>query len=101
MSPPNESTEIETKRWLDLPKSVGRGLVSMPLAAIVMMLELAHHVDALMVPLLLAVTEATVVARRLGAPSIYSARLSGRNGEPARKVPEESPLGWAEPATLR
>jgi hypothetical protein len=28
-----------------------------------------------MAPTLLAVTEATVIARRLGAPSIYSARL--------------------------
>jgi H+/Cl- antiporter ClcA len=46
-----------------------------PLAAVVLMLELAHHTDTLMVPLLLGVTSATVVARRLGAPSIYSARL--------------------------
>ncbi len=46
-----------------------------PLAAVVLVLELVHHTDPLMVPLLLAVTGATVVARRLGAPSIYSARL--------------------------
>ncbi len=46
-----------------------------PLAATVLMLELAHHTDMLMVPLLLAITLATIVARRLGAPSIYSARL--------------------------
>ncbi len=46
-----------------------------PLAAVVLMLELVHHTDPLMVPLLLAVTGATVLARRLGAPSIYSARL--------------------------
>jgi len=46
-----------------------------PLAATVLTLELAHHTDALMVPLLLAVTGATAVARLLGAPSIYSARL--------------------------
>ncbi len=46
-----------------------------PLAATVLILELAHHTDTLMVPLLLAITEATVVARLLGAPSIYSARL--------------------------
>jgi CIC family chloride channel protein len=47
-----------------------------PLAAVVLLLELTHHGDSLMVPELLAVVEATVVARLLGAPSIYSARLS-------------------------
>ena len=46
-----------------------------PLAGAVLVLELTHHFDALMVPTLIAVTEATVVARRLGAHSIYSARL--------------------------
>jgi CIC family chloride channel protein len=47
-----------------------------PLAAVVLLLELTRHADALMVPVLLAVVEATVLARLLGAPSIYSARLS-------------------------
>jgi chloride channel protein, CIC family len=47
-----------------------------PLAAVVLLLELTHHADALMVPVLIAVVEATVLARVLGAPSIYSARLS-------------------------
>jgi len=47
-----------------------------PLAAVVLLLELTHHADALMVPILLAVVEATVLARVLGAPSIYSARVS-------------------------
>jgi CIC family chloride channel protein len=46
-----------------------------PLAGTVLILELTHQFDALMVPTLIAVTEATVVARRLGAHSIYSARL--------------------------
>ncbi len=46
-----------------------------PLAAIVLLLELTHHADALIVPVLLAVVGATVLARVLGAPSIYSARL--------------------------
>jgi chloride channel protein, CIC family len=45
-----------------------------PLAAVVLLLELTHHADALMVPILIAVVEATVLARVLGAPSIYSAR---------------------------
>jgi H+/Cl- antiporter ClcA len=48
-----------------------------PLAAVVLLLELTHHADSLMVPVLLAIVEATVLARLLGAPSIYSARLSG------------------------
>ena len=46
-----------------------------PLAATVLVLELTRHFDALMVPALIAVVTATVVARRLGAHSIYSARL--------------------------
>jgi H+/Cl- antiporter ClcA len=46
-----------------------------PLAAVVLTLELTRAPDALMVPLLLAVTGATVVARLLRADSIYSARL--------------------------
>jgi H+/Cl- antiporter ClcA len=46
-----------------------------PLAATVMILELAHGSITLMVPVLLAVTGATVVSRVIGAPSIYSARL--------------------------
>jgi chloride channel protein, CIC family len=52
-----------------------------PLAAVVLLLELTHHADALMVPILLAVVEATVLARVLGAPSIYSARLSASGPE--------------------
>ncbi len=46
-----------------------------PLSGMVLMLELTHNFDSLMVPTLLAVTEATVISRRIGAPSIYSARL--------------------------
>lgn len=46
-----------------------------PLAASVMVLELAHFTDTLMVPILLAVVGATVVSRRMGLQSIYSARL--------------------------
>jgi H+/Cl- antiporter ClcA len=58
-----------------------------PLAATVLMLELAHHTQNLAVPLLLAVTGATVVARVIGAPSIYSARL----GEPPGQEDENCP----------
>ena len=48
-----------------------------PLAAVVLLLELTHKVDGLMVPMLLAVVEATVISRMLRARSIYSARLPG------------------------
>jgi chloride channel protein, CIC family len=46
-----------------------------PLSGVVLMLELTRNFDSLMAPTLLAVAEATVIARKLGAPSIYSARL--------------------------
>jgi CIC family chloride channel protein len=51
-----------------------------PLTAVVLVLELTRHADSLMVPMLLAVAEATIVARVLGAPSIYSARLDVEEG---------------------
>jgi CIC family chloride channel protein len=69
-----------------------------PLAAVVLMLELTHHADALMVPVLLAVAEATIVARLFGAPSIYSARLNLEGGRleavgPLQpEVPEAAPV---------
>ncbi|MFL6052342.1 MAG: chloride channel protein [Actinoallomurus sp.] len=46
-----------------------------PIAAVVLLLELTRNIDALMVPLLLAVTGATLVSRYLDSPSIYSVRL--------------------------
>ncbi len=46
-----------------------------PLAGAVLVLELTRNFDALMVPTLIAVVEATILSRRLGAHSIYSARL--------------------------
>jgi chloride channel protein, CIC family len=46
-----------------------------PLSGVVLVLELTRNFDSLMAPTLLAVIEATVITRRLGAPSIYSARL--------------------------
>jgi CIC family chloride channel protein len=56
-----------------------------PLAGTVLVLELAPHFDAMLVPTLLAVVEATIVSRRLGAASIYSARVAGRP-EPAAEL---------------
>jgi chloride channel protein, CIC family len=46
-----------------------------PLAGTVLVLEMTNHFQSLVVPTLLAVIEATVLSRRLGASSIYSARL--------------------------
>jgi H+/Cl- antiporter ClcA len=62
-----------------------------PLSGTVLVLELARHFDALMVPTLLAVTLATIVARRLGGGSIYSARL-GAPGETDPKAPTGAAL---------
>jgi chloride channel protein, CIC family len=50
-----------------------------PLTGAVLALELTNHFSPLMVPMLIAVIEATVLARLLGAASIYSARL--KSGE--------------------
>jgi CIC family chloride channel protein len=66
-----------------------------PLAGVVLVLELTRNFDTLMAPTLLAVTEATVIARRLGAPSIYSARL-----RPAPERPGASTLVQEALATL-
>jgi CIC family chloride channel protein len=63
-----------------------------PLAAVVLLLELTHHADGLMVPILLAVVGATVVSRLLGAQSIYSARLSAAPGEDTAAEPEHDLL---------
>ena len=46
-----------------------------PLSALVLVLELTRHIDATMVPMLLAVTGAVFVVRRLERHSVYSVRL--------------------------
>ncbi|MCO5993317.1 chloride channel protein [Actinoallomurus rhizosphaericola] len=46
-----------------------------PIAAVVLILELTRNIDGLMVPLLFAVTGATLMSRYLNSPSIYSVRL--------------------------
>ena len=45
-----------------------------PLSSVVFMLELTNHTDALIVPLLIAVAGATLMARKLEVHSIYSVR---------------------------
>jgi H+/Cl- antiporter ClcA len=62
-----------------------------PITATVMMIELAYHSQTLMVPLLLAVTGATVISRIFGAPSIYSARLGEREDVRASGAPAAVP----------
>jgi H+/Cl- antiporter ClcA len=60
------------------------------------MLELAHHSDSLIVPLVIATAGATVVARMIGAPSIYSARLGQNGSADADESLDAEPLGRAE-----
>jgi chloride channel protein, CIC family len=45
-----------------------------PISSVVFMLELTNHTDALIVPLLIAVAGATLMARKLEVHSIYSIR---------------------------
>ncbi len=73
-----------------------------PLAAIVLMLELTHRAEGLLVPILLAVVGATIVSRRMGAHSIYSARLSlGREEDTAVETAERDLLPAAIGALSR
>jgi CIC family chloride channel protein len=52
-----------------------------PISSIALVLELTRHIDALMVPLLLAIAGASIAARSLDCRSIYSARI--RTGKAA------------------
>ena len=45
-----------------------------PISAIVMVMELTHHIDTIMVPLLVCVVGASLVAYRFESRSIYTAR---------------------------
>jgi len=66
-----------------------------PLSATVLMLELTHSTGSLTVPLLLAAGLATVVARMLGAPSIYAVRLA--EAETVATARSDPPPGPAAP----
>ena len=46
-----------------------------PLSALVLVLELTRHIDATMVPMLLAVAGAVFVVRRIEIRSVYSVRI--------------------------
>ncbi len=71
-----------------------------PLAGVVLVLELTRNFDALMAPTLLAVAEATIIARRLGAPSIYSARLNRHRDRDADGHPHADAAAQREIAAL-
>lgn len=56
-----------------------------PVSAIALMLELTHHINAMMVPLLIGVCGATIVAGKLESKSIYSAHI--QMGKAAAETP--------------
>ncbi len=60
-----------------------------PVSAIVTVLELSHHIDLLIVPILVASAGATLVMRMTDTPSIYSAKL--RQGAARAGVPADAP----------
>ena len=70
--------------WPDTPAGafvlVGAGAVLAattkgPISALVMMMELTHHIDGLMVPMLIAITGAVTIAHRIDPRSTYTGRL--------------------------
>lgn len=54
-----------------------------PISSIALMLDLTHHVETLMIPLLLAVCGAMLVTRLVGVRSIYSANVKAPTAHPA------------------
>ena len=60
-----------------------------PVSAIVTVLELSHHIDLLIVPILVASAGATLVMRITNTPSIYSAKL--RKGAARAGAPGDAP----------
>jgi chloride channel protein, CIC family len=62
-----------------------------PISSIVMVMELTHHVDAIMVPILLATVGAALTASRLQRRSVYSASV---------EIPAEIRPAEATPAVL-
>jgi CIC family chloride channel protein len=67
-----------------------------PLSGVVLVLELTRHADTLMAPTLITVVIATVIARKFGAPSIYSARI-----KPGHNTPDEPSGQPTEAAALQ
>ncbi len=75
-----------------------------PIAALVLMLELTHHILTMLVPVLFAVAGASVIARRLDPRSVYSGRLhTGRmaaEAEPSAFCPHYHHLLAPEAETI-
>jgi CIC family chloride channel protein len=65
-----------------------------PISALVLVLELTRHIDATMVPMLLAVAGAMLIARRIESGSIYSIRL--HLGNPPNQPATPAPLPHLE-----
>ena len=63
-----------------------------PVSAIVTVLELSHHIDLLIVPILVASAGATLVMRMTDTPSIYSAQAQARRrpGRSTRRCARQS-----------
>jgi len=61
-----------------------------PLSALVLVLELTRHIDATMVPMLLAVAGAVFVVRRIEIRSVYSVRLHLDEAAERPEVPSSS-----------
>jgi len=62
-----------------------------PVSTIVILVELTQHLDSSMVPLMLALAGAVLVAQRFEPRSIYTARLSAPNATPT-EIPAGSHL---------
>ncbi len=62
-----------------------------PVSALVLVLELTRHVDATMVPMLLAVVGAMLVARRIETRSIYSMRVRVKQETPTQEMIKSLP----------
>jgi CIC family chloride channel protein len=75
-----------------------------PIAAIVLVLELTHHVVTMMVPIMFAVAGASVTARRVDPRSVYSGRVhTGRmaaEAEPPSYCPHYQHLLAPETETI-
>lgn len=64
-----------------------------PISSIVMVMELTHHVDAIMVPVLLATVVASLTAQRLEPASVYSATVHA--GAEETSLAEGKPKSYA------
>jgi chloride channel protein, CIC family len=69
-----------------------------PISAVVLMMELTGYARAAIVPVLLAVATATLVARLIEARSIYDARLTDAQVQERQRARDHAPVEPAPPA---